>query len=331
MTQAPVPAQSAEKGLLERVLGSLTAEQPDEVPEHCLAVLLVEAFERRDCHGLHHPLQRRCRGACEMRLAVVGHVEWIEFLAVERVPAAGEIVEVDEAWAEPAGGGGVAVAQLARLAGEATLFTALGDDEPGRRCEQELRARGVRVEGVYRDAPQRRGFTYVDADGERTITVIGERLDPKGDDALPWDDLAEFDGVYLTAGDAGAVRHARGARILVATARILSTLRAAGVDLDALVRSHHDPRERYEAGDLDSSPRLVATTEGAAGGRYDGREEGRWTAAPLPGPRRDSYGAGDSFAAGLTYALARGDPAPAATTFAAGCAAEALARRGAHG
>jgi ribokinase len=266
-----------------------------------------------------------------MRLAVVGHVEWIEFLAVERVPAAGEIAEVAESWAEPAGGGAVAVAQLARLAGEATLFTALGHDEPGRRCEQELRARGVRVNAVYRDAPQRRGFTYLDADGERTITVIGERLDPRGDDALPWDDLAEFDGVYLTAGDVGAVRHARSARILVATARILSTLRAAGVELDALVRSHRDPREQYEGGDLDSSPRLVATTEGAAGGRYDGREEGRWTAAPLPGPHRDSYGAGDSFAAGLTYALARGDLAPAATTFAASCAAEALARRGAHG
>ncbi len=32
----------------------------------------------------------------------------------------------------------------------------------------------------------------------------------------------------------------------------------------------------------------------------------QWGAAPLPGPRVDSYGAGDSFAAGLTYGLAAG-------------------------
>jgi ribokinase len=266
-----------------------------------------------------------------MRMAVVGHVEWIEFLPVERVPAAGEIVEVGEAWADPAGGGGVAAVELARLATHATLFTALGDDELGRRCAKELQARGVRVEAVYRAKPQRRGFTYLDARGERTITVIGERLDPHGDDPLPWKELGGFDGVYLTAADPAAVREARRARVLVATARIVPTLREAAVELDALVHSSRDPKERYEPGALDPPPRLVATTEGAAGGRYAGAEEGRWAVAQLRGPLRDSYGAGDSFAAGLTYALARGDAPALATAFAAERAAAALARRGAHG
>ena len=64
-----------------------------------------------------------------MRLAVVGHVEWVEFVPVDRVPLAGEIVHSDRPWAEPAGGGAVAAVQLAKLAGSASFFTALGDDE----------------------------------------------------------------------------------------------------------------------------------------------------------------------------------------------------------
>ncbi|MEA2389120.1 MAG: ribokinase, partial [Thermoleophilaceae bacterium] len=68
-----------------------------------------------------------------MRTAVIGHVEWIEFASVARVPATGEIVAARRTWTEPAGGGAVAAVQLARLAGECTLYTALGDDEIGRR------------------------------------------------------------------------------------------------------------------------------------------------------------------------------------------------------
>ena len=61
-----------------------------------------------------------------MRVAVVGHVEWVQFARVERVPRAGEIVHAHETWDEAAGGGAVAAVQLARLAGGgADFFTAL--------------------------------------------------------------------------------------------------------------------------------------------------------------------------------------------------------------
>jgi ribokinase len=135
-----------------------------------------------------------------VRAAVVGHVEWIEFARVEHVPAAGEIVHALETWEEPGGGGAVAAVQLAKLAGDATLYTALGDDELGRRAGRELEALGPRVEAAFRPEPQRRGFVYVDSHGERTITVIGSRLGPSRDDPLAWDELAKADAVYLTAG-----------------------------------------------------------------------------------------------------------------------------------
>ena len=93
---------------------------------------------------------------------------------------------------------------------------------------------------------------YIDEVGERTITVIGEKPRPKGGEGtLPWEELDDVDGVYFTAGDAEAVRQARRARVLVATARELPTLHAAGVELDALVASGEDDAERYQTGDLD--------------------------------------------------------------------------------
>ncbi len=267
-----------------------------------------------------------------MRVGVVGHVEWVEFARVDRVPEAGEIVAAEESWAEPAGGGGVSAVQLARLAGECVLFTALGADELGRRCEHELRALGVRVEAAYRQEPQRRAFTFVDGRGERTITVMGERPDPRADDRLPWDELEGMDAVYFTAGDAASLRHARRARVLVATARVVPVLRHAGVQLDALVHSARDRSEQYRPGDIDPPPRLVATTEGREGGRFvSGDQEGRWAPEPLRGDLVDAYGAGDSFAAGLAFALGNGRVAADAVAFAARCAADALTRRGAHG
>jgi len=264
------------------------------------------------------------------RAAVVGHVEWIEFGRVDHVPAPGEILHVSDSWQEPGGGGAVAAVQLAKLAGAATLYTALGDDELGRRAKTELEGLGLRVEAVFRDEPQRRCYVHVDSAGERTITVIGDRLGPRGDDPLPWGELAETDAVYLTAGDTGAIQKARAARTLVSTTRGLETLRQAGVQLDALVASSRDPGERYEPGELDPPPRWVIGTAGPDGGEYESAagESGRWEATPLPGPVSDLYGCGDSFAAGLTYGLGAGLPIAEALELGARCGAACATGRG---
>jgi ribokinase len=241
-----------------------------------------------------------------MRVAVVGHVEWVEFARVEHVPAPGEIVHAVETWQEPAGGGAVAAVQLARLAGDCLFLTALGDDELGRRSAHELERLGVRVAAAWRDEPQRRAFVHLDAAAERTITVIGSRLGPHGSEALPWDELDGADAVYFTAGDAGAVRAARAAHRLVATTRANEALVPAHMEIDVLVRSARDPGEEYV--ELEPPPRYVAETDGASGGSLraaDGSTH-HWEPAPLPGPAASAYGAGDSFAAGLTFGLAEG-------------------------
>lgn len=265
-----------------------------------------------------------------MRVAAVGHIEWIEFVRVERVPAPGEIVHALDNWEEPGGGGAVAAVQLAKLAGGALFFTALGDDEVGHRSHDALAALGLEVEAAWREVPQRRGVVFVDSSGERTITVLGNRLGATGADALAWDRLGGADAVYFTAGDPAAIRAARAARTLVAAARGLETLVEAAVELDVLVASSNDEGERYERGQLDPEPRLVVRTAGAAGGewqRADG-ETGRYEASALPGPVADAYGCGDSFAAGLTFGLGAGMQLEQALELAARCGASCMTGRG---
>ena len=264
-----------------------------------------------------------------MRTAVVGHLEWTDFLPVERIPRQGEILETTATFAEPAGGGAVAAVQLARLAGECTFFTAVGDDELGARVADRLRELGVRVEAAVRlGKPTRRAFVYLDADGERTITTVGERIHPVRADDLPWDELDRAEAVYFVAGDAEALRAARAARVVVATARIRGLLETAGVQLDAVVGSARDVAERYRP--IDPPPALVVGTAGAEGGSWTAadRRSGRWAAAPLPGPRGDSYGAGDSFAGGLAFALAEGRGTESALELASRCGATCMTGRG---
>jgi ribokinase len=238
------------------------------------------------------------------RVAVVGHVEWVEFLRVSSFPARGSVTAAAGASIRAGGGAVVAAMALRDLGAEVVFFCALGRDDNGRAAEAELTSRGIDAHVAWRDSPTRRVVTLLETQGERTIITVGERLQPEGTDELPWDRLKGVDGVYFTAGDAGAAQRARAAPALVSTPRARDALRA--VDCDALIFSAGDDDERSWADQLKGHSRLLVATEGAHGGHWCGVGEGRWAAAPLPGQPQDDYGCGDSFAAGFTYGLARG-------------------------
>lgn len=258
-------------------------------------------------------------------------MEQVRFLRVDRPPTPGAILHASTSWEEPAGGGGVAAVELARLAGACDLFTARGDDPVGAGLPSALGAYGVRVRGPVRPEPHRLAVTFLDPTGERTIAVVGPAQHARGAELDPGE-LDGMDAVYFCKGDADALRLARRARVLVATARQLDVVRASGVRLDALVHSDRDPGERYADGDLAVPPTLVASTRGEEGGVWrTSSARGRWAATPLPGPVQDAYGCGDCFAAGLAFALAEGRPIPDALRCAAERGALALTRRGAHG
>jgi ribokinase len=263
-----------------------------------------------------------------MRVAVVGHVEWIHYARVDHVPRVGENVAASEWWEEPAGGAAIAAVQALKLGAEVEFFAAFGDDERGHRAVDAFRERGLVVHPVF-GGEQRRAFIQLDADGERTITIMGGRTVPSGDDPLPWERLADIDAVYFTGGDAGALRAARQAGQLVATPRAGATLRDAGVKLDVLVRSGADPGERELGDDLDPRPRLIVSTRGVEGGQWVGEDHtgGTWKSAALPGTKGDAYGAGDSFAGALTWALGAGKDTDAALALAARAGAAKLTGR----
>ena len=182
---------------------------------------------------------------------------------------------------------------------------------------------------AWREAPTRRVITLLEPGGERTIVTIGERLEPLGADDLPWDLLESAGGVYLTAGDASAVARSRRARVLTATPRAREALEHSGERVDALIFSSSDHDERAWAERLRAHTRFMVATQGADGGRWWGESEGSWPSVPLPGPPQDSYGCGDSFAAGLTFGLAQGLPMLDSARIGAERGAIALTRVGA--
>ncbi len=262
---------------------------------------------------------------------MVGHVEWVDFVEVAHHPRQGEVLHAARGFARAAGGGGVVAAVLAQLGAEVDFFCALGDDVHGHAAADELSARGVNMQIAWRRQPTRRAVTLLEARGERTIITIGERLDPLGSDALAWELLGSAAGVYFTAGDPEALRRARAAAVVVASPRARTALLQPGPDIDALVFSTHDLDEKNWASRIERRARLHVRTEGARGGRWwspDGRS-GRWEAVPPIGQVRDAYGCGDSFAAGFTFALARGASVTEAAAMGAQCGARCLTRAGA--
>ncbi len=264
------------------------------------------------------------------RAAVVGHIEWVDFVPVSHLPRPGEVIHASGAFSRAAGGGGVVAGVLAELGAEVDFYTALGDDRPGRAAAQQLAERGVRMHVAWRPEATRRAVTLLQDGGERTIITIGKRLDPLGSDDLDWGRLAAADGVYLTAGDSVALQRARQARVLVTSPRARTSLgQPDGPPIDAIVFSACDRDELRWAQLAGDRAKLLVATEGPAGGRWWGLSEGRWAAVDPPGQPRDSYGCGDSFAAGFTLGLAGGLPVEEAAALGARCGALCLTRAGA--
>ena len=257
----------------------------------------------------------------DLTLAVVGHLEWVTFLAVNELPSPGQISRAHRSLEEPAGAGAVVAVHFARLTGQkVAFFTALGKDEIGARSAARLRELGVNPIIAWREQPPRRGISLVDRSSDRAITVIGERLTPIADDPLPWELLAHCAGVFVSATDSEGLKLARAAKVLTATPRLrLPILQKAGVSLDALIGSNLDPGERIEEGALTPEPTLRIATEGERGGLLV--PGGRFEAQPLPGPLAETYGCGDSFAAGVTAGLAAGWTTTEAIKLGAQCGA----------
>lgn len=245
------------------------------------------------------------------RLAVIGHVEHVTLGRFDGAIEAGAVVHLLDARFTPAGGGGIAFAQLCRSDAEVHLFTAVGSDEAGRAVESRIRARGdrVHVHAAVRDEAHPRVVVVVDGGGHRTIFVTSEPLHPRATDPLPWSVLSKCDAVYFTGTDPGTLQRARAAPLLVVTARRYGVLKAAAVAPDVIVGSVADPRENRELAAYEPPPGALVLTDGPRAIRISRGSEVTLVDAPAA-PERvvGDYGAGDSFAAALTFFLGSGLP-----------------------
>jgi len=241
-----------------------------------------------------------------LRLGVIGHVEHITLGRVAALPRAGDIVHVHEPRVLAGGGGGVAFFQLARSSAELHLFTAFGDDDAARVVEAAVMATSATIHAARRTEPHTRDVVMIGPDGDRTIVVIGEPHHPRADDALPWEILDGLDAVYFTAQDPALLVRARGARMLVVAARRRECMAAAGVAIDLVVGSRVDPREMATRADFAVPPAAVVMTDGARGGSVETAGGVTRFDSPRVEAVVGSYGAGDSFAAALTYFVASG-------------------------
>jgi ribokinase len=241
------------------------------------------------------------------RIAVVGHVEHVTLGRIAGLIERGDVVHLDDTRVVAAGGGGIAFAQLCRSDAEIHLFTAIGDDDAGRAVEERIRAYGahVHVHAAARSVEHPRVVVVVDRDGRRTIFVTREPLHPAAGDPLPWSTLG--DAVYFTGTDPESLRLARAARVLVVSARRSAALHVARVAPDVIIGSVEDPRENRALAAYDPPPRALVLTDGPRAVRVF-RDAGVTLVDAPPPPERvvGDYGAGDTFAAALTFFLAHG-------------------------
>ena len=202
------------------------------------------------------------------------------------------------------------------LAGHATLFTALGNDELGHRPPMSSLASVSMSGGSPPGQPQRRGdrsprsptanddYLAVSESGAPRVLRGGD-LPRAGSCHLP----APPRGAPSLPAAAGRGRRGTGGGGVMATARAPTTLREAEVSLDALVHSDLDTGEalRGRGPRAPAGPRRRYRAEcrrTLAGARRE-PEDGTRPSSP-PGPLRDTYGCGDAFAGGLTSDSAPG-------------------------
>lgn len=107
------------------------------------------------------------------RVVVVGAINVDLVVAAERLPGPGETVVGPRAERFGGGKGANAAVAAARAGADVLLIGAVGDDDTGRSALDELRADGVRVDGVavLRGEPTGVALIVVDAAGENQIAV----------------------------------------------------------------------------------------------------------------------------------------------------------------
>ena len=289
-----------------------------------------------------------------MRLVVVGSINEDLLLRVPKIPAPGETVSGEDLERAPGGKGANQAVAAARLGADVSLVARVGADPSGSALLARLRQEGVDVEavGVDTDAATGTALIVVEPGGENTVTVApgaNARLTPEDvRRAAPTGQAApdavvavlEVPVVAVTAAFAAAgplrvlnaapIGDPQALRDLLASCDVLVVNESEALTLLTLAPDLTAAGWELRAAALRGlGPATVVVTLGSAGAA--------WADSTAHGSVRgfrvdalDAVGAGDTFVAALTVALASRRPTDAAVGWACAAAALATLARGAQ-
>lgn len=285
---------------------------------------------------------------------VRGSMRLIEADEAERLYA-----RIGPATESSGGSAGNTVAGVASLGGRAAFIGKVADDQLGRIYRHDMQATGVAFDTppLIEGSPTGRSIILVTPDGERTMNTLLGAAHALGPDDIDPATIAAAKIVFLEGylwDPPGAKAAFRRAAMLAHEAErkvaltlsdtfcvdryrgeFLELIRDRSVDI--VLANMHELRALYETGDLDSA--LAALQRDAALAVVTASEIGSYVVTPKtvehvpPHPVDaliDATGAGDLYAAGFLYGVARGMPLTNAAALGSFAAAEVISHMGAR-
>jgi sulfofructose kinase len=265
---------------------------------------------------------------------VVGHTALDRVYRIDSFPAKPTKISARDHREEGGGSAANAAAAIAILGGAVSLWSRVGDDEPGAKARRALERAGVDVSGVItcEGAKTPTAAVIVDAKGERLVISEDDHVLPMEADWLPLGQVAAAGAVLSD------LSWLEGTRAAFAAARACDVPTLVDVDLGGVILLERvvdltdyaifsgPGFERFVAG-ADDAARLDAlvamgvrhagVTRGASGYAWKALDGQQGTQAAFKVPVVDTTGAGDAFhgvfALGLASGLADADCALAAS------------------
>jgi len=151
-----------------------------------------------------------------VRVAVVGYVEWTEYVTLDDVPRPGWRLRSRGVLEAPGASASVVAVQLAKLGARAELFTTLAKDPNAERMARFFAEQGVEVHAAERPGIQPRSLALLDLGAnERSLIAFDRANEPALADRLPWERLDYADSIVFTGGDRPLLERVRAATELL--------------------------------------------------------------------------------------------------------------------